>query len=251
MTHKNALKGLIFVLLNVATFYGLKAYYDGRQVRLVMSLLPSVVKVSPVGHVWSEQLVMTPEGIDIEKVYRGFGVMGHGSGAFISKDGMIVTCAHVVEGSPLAEIDFSSEGYPQVAHKRYSTKGKVLAYVVARDTKNDVALLRLVKPLKGIRPVSLGNSVKKGLFVLTIGFPGPFNKYVTAGIVSGSLNGSIFSDVVIAPGNSGGGVFTIDGDLIGLARAMTGPMPIPVYQGFSVLTTLDSIKAMVEKYRGF
>jgi S1-C subfamily serine protease len=243
-------KGLIFLLLNIPCFYGLKWYNDTRQCRIVSALLPSVVKVSPIGHRWVEQLVATPEGIGIEKVYKGFGVMGHGSGVFLDKKGLIVTCAHVVAGGPLAEISLSADN-EKLSPKRYKTTGKILAYVVGRDLENDVALLRLCKPLKGITPVKVSKSVRKGLPVLTIGFPGPFNKYVTAGVISGSLNGDIFSDLVIAPGNSGGGVFNIDGVLVGLARAMTGPFPIPTYQGFSVLTALDRINDLVEKYKGF
>jgi len=243
-------KVLIFTLLNIPCFYALREYYDTRQVRLVSALLPSVVKVSPVGHRWMEQLVMTPEGLDIQKVYMGFGVMGHGSGVFIDKKGLIVTCAHVVEGTPLVEISFTSDK-EKLSPKRYRTEGKLLAYVVGRDLANDVALLRVVNPLKGIRPVKVAKSVRKGTPVLTIGFPGPFNKYVTAGVISGSLNGAIFSDLVIAPGNSGGGVFDINGTLLGLARAMTGPYPIPTYQGFSVLSALDKINDLMEKYRGF
>lgn len=227
-------KVLIFVVLNAACFYSLRWYNDTRQTRIVSALLPSVVKVSPIGEIWSEKLILGPRGLDIIKVYQGFGVTGHGSGVFVTKDGLIVTCAHVVDGTPLAEIDLN--GY------------KTLAYVVGRDVKHDVAVLRPCKPLKGIRPVSIGTSVVKGLPVFTIGFPGPFHKYVTAGIISGSMNTDIFSDVVIAPGNSGGGVFTVNGDLVGLARAMTGPFPLPTYQGFSVLTALDAIREIVEKY---
>lgn len=247
---KLLVKVLMFVVLNVVTFYGLKWYYDTRQVRVVSALLPSVVKVSPIGHRWVEQFVMTPEGLNIEKVYKGFGIMGYGSGVFIDKKGFIVTCAHVVAESPLAEISFTT-GNAKITLKRYKTSGKLLAYVVGRDLANDVALLRVVKPLKGIRPVKVSKSVRKGLPVLTIGFPGPFNKYVTAGVISGSLDGSILSDLVIAPGSSGGGVFDINGGLVGLARAMVGPYPIPTYQGFSVLTALGKINDLVEKYKGF
>jgi S1-C subfamily serine protease len=243
-------KTALFVLLNIATFYGLKWYYDTRQVRLVSALLPAVVKVSPVGHRWSEELVMTPLGLDIKKVYRGFGVMGHGSGVFISKDGLILTCAHVVDGTPLVELSLDGQE-DKLTPKGYNTAGKLLGYVVGRDLEHDVALIRVISPRKGIKYADIGKSVKKGLSVMTIGFPGPFNKYVTAGIVSGSLYGNIFSDVVVAPGNSGGGVFTINGELVGLAKGMTGPLPIPTYQGFSVLTPLDAIRAIVSKYTGF
>lgn len=243
-------KTTLFVLLNVATFYGLKYYYDTRAVRTVTALLPSVAKVSPIGAQYKYVPYPTPEGVEYKQERVGFGTMGHGSGVFISKDGLLLTCAHVVEGTPLVEL--SLDGVEkELAQTGYKTAGKLLAYVVGRDVEHDVALLRLVKPLKGIRAVALASSVRKGLGVVTIGFPGPFNKYVTAGTISGSLNGNIFSDVVVAPGNSGGGVFDVNGTLVGLAKGMTGPLNIPTYQGFSVLSPLDAIRELVNKYKGF
>lgn len=244
-------KTALFVLLNIVTFYGLKFYYDTRQVRLVSALLPSIVKIEPVGPIYSYKPYAVGDfGIGFKKVRVGFGVMGHGSGAFIRKDGLIITCAHVVASTPLVELSLNGD-MEKLSLKRYKTAGKVLAYVVGRDLKRDVAILKVCKPLKGIRPVIINKSVKKGLSVLTIGFPGPFNKYVTAGVISGSLNDSTYSDLVIAPGNSGGGVFDSNGRLVGLARFMTGPYDIPTYQGFSGLTSLQAIHALVEKYKEF
>lgn len=242
-----ALKGLIFILLNLACFYGLKAYNDNRQVHIVSALLPAVVKVSPLGR-QVKTIKLTPT-LKVQITYP-FGRLGHGSGVFLDRDGLLVTCAHVVKGVPLVELSLN-EDKETISPKGYKLQGKVLAYVIGRDEEHDVALLRLVDPLFNVSHASLGNSVKKGLAVLTIGFPGPFHKYVTAGVVSGSANGMIFSDVVVAPGNSGGGVFNVNGELVGLARGFTGPTKLPTYQGFTVLTTLHSIRALVEKYKGF
>jgi S1-C subfamily serine protease len=246
-------KVLIFTLLNIPCFYGLRTYYDTRQVHLVSALLPSVVKVFIVGPKYTyEPYLINDNEIGFKKIRKGFGVIGHGSGVFIDKDGLILTCNHVVADGPLAKVQLDGpEFLTQAAPKGCSVDKTVLAYVVGRDVANDVALLRLCKPLKGIRPAQVGTSVRKGLPVLTIGFPGPFHKYVTAGVVSGSRNGDIYSDLVIAPGNSGGGVFDANGRVVGLARAMTGPFPIPIYQGFSVLTALDKINDLLEKYKGF
>jgi S1-C subfamily serine protease len=236
---------------NIAWFYGMKEYTDTRQVRLVSATLPSVVKIMPIGPIYRMVPEMTSEiEITFHPVRVGFGRMGHGSGVFISKDGLIVTCAHVVEGTSLAELSLDGD-VKKLPLKGYKTKGKLLAYVVGRSTETDVALLRVINPKQTFRAAEIGKSVRKGLSVLTIGFPGPFSKYVTAGVVSGSREGDIYSDLVIAPGNSGGGVFDSDGRIIGLARFMTGPFPIPTYQGFSGLTALKAIREIVEKYRGF
>ena len=239
------------VLGNIAWFYGMKEYTDTRQVRLVSATLPSVVKVMPIGPLVRMVPEMTSEiEITFHPVKVGFGRMGHGSGVFVSKDGLIITCAHVMEGTSLAEL--SLDGNDQkLPLKGYKTQGKLLAYVIGRSTTTDVALLRVINPDQAFRPAPIGKSVRKGLAVLTIGFPGPFNKYVTAGVVSGSREGDIYSDLAIAPGNSGGGVFDSDGRVIGLARFMTGPFPLPTYQGFSGLTALKAIRDIVEKYRGF
>ncbi len=218
-------KWLKFVLINVAIFYGIKWYYDTRDSRIVMSLSPSIVKVSPMG--------VNPFG--------EFGVLGHGTGTFIRKDGLVLTCAHVVEGTTLAELTL-------IGDKKDT---KVLAYVVGRDVEHDIALLRVHKPLKGIRVVKLGTLPKRGTSVLSIGFPGPFVHYTTLGVISGHRNDSTYTDAVLAPGNSGGPIFDRDSRLVGIAQGMTGYIPLPVYQGFSVIVPIDSIKKLVEKYREF
>lgn len=223
-----------FLLINIVIFYGLKWYYDTRQINLVTNLSRSVVKVSPIGH----QIVTLSLGEIELRIRVGFGPMGHGSGVFIDKNGTILTCAHVVADTSLAEITLNGDK-------------KVKAYVLGRDVENDVALLRPVVPLKGIVPVKVAKEARKGLNVLTIGFPGPYEKYVTAGIVSGFMEDSTMTDMVIAPGNSGGGVFNCNGQLIGLARAISGYLPIPVYQGFNVVTSLEFTKKLIEKYAGF
>lgn len=238
---------LILTILNIVGFVGLKQWNDTRVVRIVTALSPSVVKVYPLGQRWFDEIALTPKGFVVRRVNKGFGILGHGSGVFVRKDGLIVTCAHVVEGTALAEIALNEEK-DLVYQKRYSSKGKILAYVVGRDRVHDVALLRPIEPLTGIKPVRVGTSVEKGLTVFTIGYPGPMKKYVTAGIVSGERGGDIFSDICIAPGNSGGGVFNLNGELVGLAKAMTGPQPYPLYQGFSIFTPLDAIIAILEKY---
>ena len=245
-----ALKGAFLLVVNILSFCALKEYYDGRQVRLVSALLPSIVKVQPIGPIYRYMpYFISDSEIGFKRQRVGFGVMGHGSGAFISKDGLIVTCAHVVEGTNLVELSLWGDK-DRLSPNGYKTKGKLLGCVIGRDIKHDAALIRVIQPPIGYKPVTVAKSVKKGLSVLTIGFPGPFNKYVTSGVISGSLEGSIYSDLVIAPGNSGGGVFNSKGELVGLARFMTGPENIPVYQGFSGLTPLKSIRELVEKYGG-
>lgn len=249
---KLLLRNAAFVAVNIALFFSLKSYYDNRQVRLVDALLPSTMRVMSIGPIY-RLVIEKPNSrtITFTRKKVGFGVNGHGSGVFVRKDGLLVTCAHVVSNTPLVEL--SLDGMPKKKSlTKYQTSGKLLAYVVGKDELNDVALLKVINPQRTFEAVSLARSCKKGLSVLAIGFPGPFNKYVTQGVISGSNEGRILSDVVGAPGSSGCGVFTMSGKLVGLISFGTGPVPfLPMYQGFTGLTTVYTLNDILEKYKGF
>lgn len=241
-----------FIAVNLALFFSLKEYYDDRQVRIVSALLPSTMRVMAIGPISKyvgEQI--SPTEITFTRKRVGFGVNGHGSGVFVREDGLLVTCAHVVKGTPLVEL--SLDGMPRKKGlTKYTTSDKLLAYVIGKDELKDVAVLRVINPQRTFRAVSRVTSCKKGLSVLAIGFPGPYNKYVTTGVISGSYEGHILSDIVAAPGSSGCGVFTMTGKLVGLISFGTGPVPfLSSYQGFTGLTTVYAVNDILEKYKGF
>ncbi|PIE44885.1 MAG: serine peptidase [Gammaproteobacteria bacterium] len=135
----------------------------------------------------------------------------HGSGFFIDEDGYILTNAHVVKDSD--EITVST-----TENQEYPAK------LIGIDERTDVALLKIKK--KTIHPVKIGDSdeVEVGNWVLAIGSPFGFDYTATSGIVSavsrslpdGTYVPFIQTDAAVNPGNSGGPLFNLDGEVIGI-----------------------------------
>ena len=136
---------------------------------------------------------------------------GLGSGFIVSPDGTILTNAHVVDGA--------EEVIVKLTDKR-EFKAKVLGL----DTASDVAVLKIdAKDLPAVRIGSAANT-RVGEWVLAIGSPFGFESSASAGIVSafsrslpdGSYVPFIQTDVAVNPGNSGGPLFNMKGEVIGI-----------------------------------
>ena len=144
---------------------------------------------------------------------------GAGSGVIISSDGYILTCAHVVSGASNITVSIGDKDYP--------------ATLVGEDTTSDIAVVKV--DATGLTPATVGNSdsLKVGESVMAVGNPlGELGGTVTSGIVS-ALNRSVTiqgtsstntmsliqMDASVSPGNSGGGLFNMNGELIGLVNA--------------------------------
>lgn len=139
---------------------------------------------------------------------------GSGTGFAVTADGVIATCAHVVEGARKIEVNISGRSFP--------------ATVIAVDNRSDVALIRI--QANGLTPLGLQDSdtVQTAEYVRVIGFPlsdvlGTEPK-VTTGTVSGIVNDTqrgrrIQVDAPINPGNSGGPVVNESAQVIGVASA--------------------------------
>jgi serine protease Do len=137
--------------------------------------------------------------------------MGLGSGFIVDKDGIILTNAHVV-----AEADEVRVKLPD----RREFKGKVVGF----DTTTDIAVVKI--DATGLPAVKIGDpaQVRVGEWVLAIGSPFGFENTVTAGIVSatsrslpeGSYVPFIQTDAAVNPGNSGGPLFNMRGEVIGI-----------------------------------
>jgi serine protease Do len=144
-------------------------------------------------------------------------VDGLGSGVLISTDGKILTAAHVVETADVARVEFP-DGQ------------EINARVIGSDTRSDVALLQLERMPKGITPAPLGDSdkVEVGDQIFVIGAPFGIGQTLTAGHLSGrhQVNGSTASveflqtDAAINGGNSGGPMFDMDGNVVGIVSTM-------------------------------
>ena len=144
---------------------------------------------------------------------------GAGSGVIISSDGYILTCAHVVSGASNVTVTIGDTDYA--------------ATVVGEDSTSDIAVLKI--DATGLTPATMGDSdaLTVGDNVLAVGNPlGELGGTVTSGIVSalnrsvsiqssGSVNtmSLIQMDASVSPGNSGGGLFNMNGELVGVVNA--------------------------------
>ena len=153
-----------------------------------------------------------------------------GSGFIVDASGIVVTNNHVIADADEITVILTD-----------GTRLK--ADVVGRDTKTDLAVLR-VKPTKPLKAVKFGDSdkLRLGEWVIAIGNPFSLGGSVTAGIVSarnrdinsGPYDNYIQTDAAINRGNSGGPLFNLDGDVIGVNTAIISPSGGSIGIGFAV-----------------
>ncbi|UWQ76928.1 MULTISPECIES: Do family serine endopeptidase [unclassified Leisingera] len=179
-----------------------------------------------------------------------------GSGFVISEDGYIVTNNHVIEGADEIEIEFfPGDGQP---------KELLPAKVIGTDPNTDIALLKVQAPAP-LKFVKFGDSdtARVGDWVVAMGNPLGQGFSVSAGIVSarnrelsGSYDDYIQTDAAINRGNSGGPLFNMDGDVVGVNTAILSPNGGSIGIGFSmasnvVVKVVDQLKKFGETRRGW
>ncbi len=169
---------------------------------------------------------------------------GLGSGVILSADGYIVTNNHVIADADKIEVLLNDNSTYE-------------ATVVGTDEATDLALIKI--PAEKLAPITFGNSenVKVGEWVLAVGNPFGFNSTVTAGIISAkarslgagnhksklSIESFIQTDAALNPGNSGGALVNLKGELIGINSAIysnTGS-----YSGFSFAIPTTIVKKVM------
>lgn len=161
---------------------------------------------------------------------------GLGSGVILSKDGVVVTNNHVIEGAEEVLVRTSDD-------REYQAK------VVGTDPKTDLAVLQLEGELGELVPVALGDSstVRLGEVVLAIGNPFGVGQTVTMGIISAQGRADmgivdyedfIQTDAAINPGNSGGALVNMRGELIGINTAILSRGGGSVGIGFAIPTSM-------------
>src|SRR5450830_807146 len=134
---------------------------------------------------------------------------GVGSGFIISADGYIMTNSHVVEGA--------SEVYVTLTDKR-----EFKAKIIGSDTRTDVALLKIDGSNLPRLVIGDSDKIRAGEWVLAIGSPFGLENTVTAGIISAKARDTgdylplIQTDVAVNPGNSGGPLINLKGEVIGI-----------------------------------
>ncbi len=218
-------------------------------VDLVARVGPAVVRVAVVGHEQVEQEV-PPElrGTPLEELFRRFGqqqgrgappdgqgerprrTMGQGSGFIIDPGGLIVTNNHVIGDADRVSVELPDGRQME-------------AEVVGTDPQTDIALLKVDagQPLPVVRWGS-SDTLQVGEPVLAMGNPFGLGGSATSGIVSargrqigaGPYDDFIQTDASFNPGNSGGPLFNIAGDVVGVNTAIFSPSGGNIGIGFAV-----------------
>ncbi|TAN64282.1 MAG: DegQ family serine endoprotease [Magnetospirillum sp.] len=222
---------------------------------LAERLLPSVVNISTTQTIKNPQagleMPQFPPGSPLEEFFKEFlerqqnGGGGRdapsrkatslGSGFIVDSAGYIVTNNHVIADADEISIKLHDDTV-------------FSATVVGRDPKVDLALLKIAPGKKALAAVAFGNSddARVGDWVLAIGNPFGFGGTVTAGIVSarardinaGPYDDFIQTDAPINRGNSGGPMFNMRGEVIGINSAIISPSGGSIGIGFAIPSSL-------------
>src|SRR5438552_10365777 len=175
-----------------------------------------------------------------------------GSGFIVDTSGIVVTNNHVIADADEINV-IMNDGT------------KIKAELIGVDKKTDIAVLKF-KPLKPLIAVKFGDSdkLRLGEWVIAIGNPFSLGGSVTAGIVSarnrdinsGPYDNYIQTDAAINRGNSGGPLFNLDGDVVGINTAIISPSGGSIGIGFAVpaktvVAVIDTLRQFGETRRGW
>jgi len=189
-------------------------------VQVVQEVIPSVVSVTTT----------KLQRVNFSQVVP---VKGQGSGVIVSKDGFIITNAHVIEG--VQDVDVA-----------LNDGRNFKAVVVGESRVRDMAVLKI--DAENLNPLEIGKSsnLKVGQFAIAVGNPLGLGSTVTFGMVSAlerniggqgvHLEGLIQTSAQINPGNSGGALVNLKGELIGIPTAM-----VPWSQGIGFAIAIDRV----------
>jgi Do/DeqQ family serine protease len=173
---------------------------------------------------------------------------GSGSGVIIANDGYIVTNNHVIQGADELEVTlFDKRTYK--------------ATVIGTDPSTDIALIKIEE--NDLPTVAIANSdeVKVGQWVMAVGNPFNLESTVTAGIVSAkgrninilrenyAIESFIQTDAAVNPGNSGGALVNLKGELIGINTAIASPTG--AYAGYSFAVPVNLVRKVTEDLKKF
>ena len=169
---------------------------------------------------------------------------GNGSGIILDSEGIIITNSHVIVGSSTIKV------------KLLSTLNTYDAEIIGRDSKTDLAVIK-ISAEERLTPAELGNSdyVQLGEQVMAIGNPGGLSGSITGGYVSG-LNrmiktdstgyemNCIQTDAAISPGNSGGALVNMYGQIIGITSSKYVNSS---FEGLGFAITINEAKPIIEE----
>ena len=239
------MKKIVLSIIFLTAFYTSNTFanFERGYADLVDKLLPSVVSIATTQIVerQASPIPELPEGHPFNDMFKDFfgnqmpkreNLTGLGSGFIISDEGYVVTNNHVISGADEITVIFNN-GLDEVA-----------ATLVGTDPKTDIAVLKIDPSNLNIQHVNWGNSEisRVGDIVLAIGNPLGLGGTVTSGIIS-SINRDIGggpyvdfiqTDAPINRGNSGGPLFNLDGEVIGINSMIISQTGGSVGLGFSI-----------------
>ncbi|MDA7977696.1 MAG: trypsin-like peptidase domain-containing protein [Pirellulales bacterium] len=177
---------------------------------------------------------------------RGFGpqvAAGQGSGVILDKEGYILTNYHVIEGAQKINVKLSD--------------GRTItnARVVGEDEHTDLAVIKISADGLIASPWGDSEKLQVGDWVVAVGNPFGLDRSVTAGIVSAKrrdrvVRGMVYqsflqTDAAVNPGNSGGPLVNLDGEVVGITAAIVGE----AYQGVSLAIPSEIAKDIYHRLR--
>jgi serine protease Do len=203
--------------------------------------LPSVPKGSPY-HEYFDEFFDNKNGRSAPDRM----VSSLGSGFIVDgKDGIIVTNNHVIDGAEEIQVNLHDGS-------------KLKAELLGKDTKTDIAILK-VTPKTPLKAVKFGSSaaIRVGDWVMAIGNPFGLGGSVTLGIISakarninsGPYDDYLQTDASINKGNSGGPLFNMDGEVVGVNTAIISPTGGSIGIGFAV--PADTVAPVVQQLRQY
>jgi serine protease Do len=219
---------LVFFLSLSISFAGNAKDIPSSFADLAERVMPSVVNISTTTTVTTQANPFPfqfPPGSPFEDMFKEFGTpqkrksSALGSGFIVDENGVVITNNHVIQGAEDILVRVNGD-------KEFKAK------VIGADPGMDIAVLQMETDEKFV-PVKFGDSDKAriGDWVIAIGNPFGFGGTVTSGIISArnrSIGLSRYEDFIqtdasINQGNSGGPLFNMDGDVIGINTAILGP----------------------------
>ncbi|MDO9023645.1 trypsin-like peptidase domain-containing protein [Zwartia sp.] len=166
--------------------------------------------------------------------------LGVGTGIVIKEDGTILTNLHVVANAPRLVVTFADGMHSP-------------AVIVSAQKDKDLATLKPLNIPDDLKPATLGSS--KGSYVgdevVVIGFPYGYGPSVSSGVISGfnreykptestTLKGLIQFDAAANPGNSGGPLVNMAGEVLGIVTAILNPTDAKTFAGIGFAVTIES-----------
>lgn len=183
---------------------------------------------------------------------------GGGSGFLISADGYIVTNNHVISGGPRGEA-VNEVTVTLTNRKEYKAK------IVGRDQASDLALLKIEASGLPFVKFATGSDARVGDWVVAIGNPLGLGSTVTAGIISavqrnlgqgGAYDRYIQTDTAINRGNSGGPLFDLQGNVVGINNMLISPVGANIGVNFAIpadaaIPVIEALRAGQAVERGY